>query len=132
MFIFGMINTHKICGWNMVIIFIYCIKLIIMKKLFILLLAASPLLSIAQAPHKHDLHKTPIADETEVSETKSKYKVMTCSDEVYLKVMSQFRDSVTTVIMKPNKKDRLGTYTEYIVYFPKEYRETVEKFIKNL
>lgn len=101
-----------------------------MKRIFALLIAVAPFVTFAQ--HKHDITKTPIADETEVAETKTKYKVITCSDEVYLKVMRQFHDSVNTVIMKPNKKDRKGTYTEYIVYFNKDYREAVEKFLKSL
>jgi hypothetical protein len=74
----------------------------------------------------------PIADETSITETKTKYKVITSSDEVYLKVMRKYRDSVDQVIMKPNKQDNNGKYTEYTVYFKLELKPQIEKFLKSL
>jgi hypothetical protein len=75
---------------------------------------------------------TPIADETSITETKTKYKVVTSSDEIYLKVMRKYRDSVDQVVMKPNKKDSKGKYTEYTVYFKLELKPQIEKFLKSL
>lgn len=101
-----------------------------MKKVILASLLMLSLNTFAQ--HKHNLDRTPIADETEVAETKTKYKVITCSDEVYLRIMREYSDSVETVIMKPNKKDRKGKYTEYVVYFKLELKPKIEAFLKKL
>lgn len=96
-----------------------------MKRLFALLIIATPLICSAQ-------DKKPVADETEVSQTKSSYTVTTCSDEVYLQLMRNYRDSVSHVILYPNKKDRKGKYSEYVVYFKITMGPKVENFLKNL
>ena len=57
-------------------------------------------------------------------------RVCTSSDEVYLKLMREFRQEVRSVYMRPNKWGKTGEYTEYIVFFPRQMRFKIEQFIK--
>ena len=98
-----------------------------MKKLIL-----GSLLLISMSAFAQRGKPTPIADETSITETKTKYKVVTSSDEIYLKVMRQYRDSVDQVVMKPNKRDDKGKYTEYTLYFKLEHKPKIEKFLKSL
>ena len=56
----------------------------------------------------------------------------TPSDEVYIKLMREFRSEVRSVYLKPNKWGQIGEYTNYTVYFPKQMKPKLELFVKNL
>lgn len=57
--------------------------------------------------------------------------IWTTSDEIYLKIMREYRREVNNVYMKPNKWGDRGEYTEYRVFFPTQMRYKLTQFIND-
>jgi hypothetical protein len=67
-----------------------------------------------------------------VEELKTQIKVTITCDELYVKFMKEFQAKAKALNIKYGKKDRMGVYTEYRVYFSKELGPDINKFIKTL
>jgi hypothetical protein len=108
-----------------------------MKKFTALLIMSLPLMCIAQSDKPRDYTQGEDTTPRRLAVTYTPWGTDICilktpSDEVYVKLMREFRREVRSVYLKPNKWGQTGEYTNYTIYFPKQVKPKLELFVKNL